>query len=130
MISSILYAISPEVEVASIFESSDVIPESVWAKGERGSRGRVHDKFGCSLYLSENEDWPANLKDMLRFMDLHSPLLRALRDQGAALSVSIGTTVGSDHHYTRTLRFPPTALKRFSDEEIEIEISAYPCSDD
>lgn len=130
MIDSIFHATSPEVEVAPAFEAAGMVPLSTWAKGDRRAGGRVHTRHGCSLCISEADDWPVHLREILRFLESHSAFLRRLRDLGAELSVDIGTTIGSSRHFSRSLRFPPSALQQLAEAGIEVSISAYPCAED
>jgi hypothetical protein len=61
-----------------------------------------------------------------RFLKRHRQALSWLKRRHVASSLDVGFTVGSDKHFTRTVRFAPDVLTACARANLTLEVSAYP----
>lgn len=123
---------APAFDVDEFLAEFDIAPNWVVHRGEPRRRGQLWEEsgFGFSLDAPEDEQLADLLRILRDFKDAYKPALLALRMRDIPSKIDIGFTVGSEKHFTRSLRFAPADLDIFVELGVTLEVSAYPCSED
>lgn len=90
----------------------------------------MNAESGFSSAIAESDDTNEVVQRVSGFLSRSSHLIADLAAAGAAAVIDISLEVGSESHYTRTIRFDPDLLQKFAQLRVNLEISGYPVSDE
>jgi hypothetical protein len=96
-------------------------------------KGSPHGTASLCIPLSRREELDRHIAQLESRLDSLSDLLILERSKFGVppeMRVSIGATVGSDKHFTRSIYLEPRILDRLAALGIALEVCAYPCSED
>ena len=95
-------------------------------------KGQLREESILCVPLCEQENLDRHMARLTQDVDDLMTFIADERRKCAELDIwiSIGTTVGGQKHYTRSVRFPPDLLAKLAALRIGIEVSAYPSSDE
>lgn len=102
----------------------------VWRKGELSIRGRVAEDSGFSLCLPDADSWKQALPSVQTFLRAEKKMFEELRHLNIEMELDIGVTVGEEKSFAPSLKFPIDFLTDLISSGIDINVSAYPASDE
>jgi len=103
---------------------------AVFNQGEVRSRGRVYDKSGFNITVSEDLNSTINVKEINKFIVKYKKAFEYLVKQNTPSVIDIGCTVGSAGQFTKSVNVPYELLGTLNKYNISLEFSAYPASDE
>jgi hypothetical protein len=122
----VLRAAGVRIDVDKFTESSVLSPCEIYRKGEpKGRRGRLHEKSGLNVVVSEasGDDLQQQIEDALKFLDRHGAEVERLLSHAEEASLDFGIWQrGEFAHYCH---FPPELLRLVGSLGLGIEISVY-----
>jgi hypothetical protein len=129
---AVWHASAPDFDVdAFLAEFSQLAPEvTSWHRGDVRVGRRVHEDSGFRVTVADAETFPAALKNVRVFFSTRQAVVDALRARGVSSVLDIGVEVGTSQRFAACLRFSASDLQWLARLGVELEISAYPASDD
>lgn len=129
---AVWHASAPDFDVdAFLAEFPRVGPEvDAWYRGDVRSRGRVFEDSGFSVTVADAETFRAALEDVRAFFNTRRAVLEELHARGVSSVIDIGVDVGTPKRFAACLRFSASDLQWFAQLGVELQISAYPVSND
>jgi hypothetical protein len=125
---------APDFDVdAFLAEFPRVASEVVsWRRGEVRLASRVHEDSGFRITIADAETFPEAFEDVRAFFSTRQIvlLLEALHARGISSVLDLGVDVGSSQRFAAYLRFSTADLQWLARLGVELEISAYPASED
>ncbi len=125
---------APDFDVdAFLAEFPRVASEVVsWRRGEVRIGRRVHENSGFRITIADAETFPEAFEDVRAFFGTRQTvlLLEALHARGISSVLDLGVDVGSPQRFAACLRFSTADLQWLARLGVELEISAYPASED
>lgn len=128
MVFIVFSAYGPEFSANDFVKEHGPKDSSVWSKGQPRRAGKLYEDAGFSLILDEAETNESVLS-IQTFLKNNQGWLAALRKQPVERLFHLGVTVGEERSYAPTLEFDLSFLKELADEQINLNITAYPASD-
>ena len=115
---------------AFLKKSSGIRTDHVWRRGDMPRHGPVNAESGFSSAIADSEDAEEVVKRVSMFLSGCSHLIADLAASGAATVIDISLVVGSERHYSWSIRFDPGLLQQFAQLRVDLQISGYPVSDE
>jgi hypothetical protein len=103
-----------------------------WRRGEVRVGSRVHKDSGFRITIADAETFPEAFEDVRAFFGNRQTvlLLEALLARGISSVLDLGVDVGSPQRFAAYLHFSTADLQWLARLGVELEISAYPASED
>ena len=102
----------------------------VFHQGERKSRGKIREKPGFNISISENLDSVENVNEINEFIIRHKEAFDYLLRLNIPSELDIGCTVGTAEQFTKSVNVPSELLGVLSQLKVSLGFSAYPASDE
>lgn len=116
----------PNFDVDMFLADLDFMPDDVWHCGEQPkwttSGFRVEFESEVSF-----DDLLSTIKESLLEI---KPVIEALHQKDMISTLTIAFSVGGEKIYARSINFPSDFLSLLAELRIELQISAFPTSDD
>lgn len=131
MIVVVLRAFSPAFEVKPFLARFPGLqPDAIWQRGEKKPVRGVHEESGFTLTLVEAETGAQAVSEARQALENLAPALEALRGQSVSCLVDFGMFIGSERHFTGSVRWTSEDLQWFVARGLGLAASAYPTSDE
>ena len=103
---------------------------SIWRKGDDRRSGRKHEDSGFDIGFPDAASWVVGLPVIRTFLDSNAAALEKLRLLGVCVDLDIGVTAGEEQSFAPTLEFPQGFLTLLVTLGVNLNVAAYPTSDE
>lgn len=104
--------------------------ENIFIQGEERLLGKINEKSGFNVLVSENLNPKENTIEIQNFVTKNEKVFLYLQQQGISNLFDIACTVGSSGQYTKSISVNSNLLGLLSKYSIDLNFSAYPASDE
>lgn len=127
----ILFSVfGPDFSASDFVSKHGIKTADVWSKGQPLRLGRFHEDAGFSLNFDDIQTTSEVIPAVRALLNENQSWLAALHEQSVERLFHIGVTVGEEKSFAPYLEFDLAFLKLLVDEQIALNISAYPTSDE
>ena len=121
----------PQFDVDSFLQKNAwVRTDVVWRRGDDSKDGRVIPENGFNATIADSNDASEVARRVDQFLQRRSQMFADLKAAGASSVIDVSLEVGSETHYTNSIRFIPDSLGRLALLGVELQISGYPTVDE
>ena len=125
----VLRAAGPDFQVDEFLKASTFTTCEVYSKGEaRGRHGRLHEKSGLAVVVSEAsaDDLPKQIADATEFLERHrEEIVRLQSHLGVGEEARLDFGIWQRGEFGQYCYFPPKLLQLAGDLGVGIELSVY-----
>ena len=124
----VLRAASPDFRVDEFLKASTFTTCEVYSRGEtRGRHGRLHEKSGLAVVVSEAsaDDLPKQIADATDFLEQHGEEIKRLQSYLGGEEARLDFGVWQRGEFGHYCYFPPKLLQLAGSLGVGIELSIY-----
>lgn len=102
---------------------------AIFYQGEKRRRGKIRDKSGFNVSISENLSASVHVEEIKTFIASNGEALLYLMKKGIKSTFDIGCSVETEL-FTKSISIPPGLLLLLNQFCITLEFTAYPSTDE
>jgi hypothetical protein len=126
MLTASWWVATPDFDVDTFLMEMDFTPDDVWHRGEQPK----WTTSGFRVEFDEQEPFDALLSTLKGSLSELRPVIEALHERRLASTLTIAFSVGGRKVFARSICMPPDFLFLLADLGVQLEVSAFPTSDD
>jgi len=130
MLDTIWHVSGTELDIDKFVSQFKIDADSIYRKGDKARKGKIHDQSGLSVLVSENLNVSEHLKEIEEFIHSYKSAFILLKERGYDSCFSMGCTVGTKDQFTKSVGLTASQLGLLNECGVSFEFSAYPASDD